>query len=89
MLKKLLCWLDFHWFEKEPSVKTFIKATGVEMAFWSEGIQKGVKKCIRSGCSVEKKVYRMGWLGLGGGESGRWKKLSSKKEAYIDSLPTL
>jgi len=68
-----LCLFGLHWFEKEPSEKELIKETGSHKAFWSEGIQKGVKHCVRSGCPATKKVWRTGWVGIGG-KGTRWKK---------------
>lgn len=69
-------------------MKEFIKATGSHFAFWSEGVQKGFKKCLRNNCEVTEKVFRKGMVGSGG-KGGPWKKLDERQESYIDSLPVI
>ena len=84
----ILCKFGIHDWEKEPSHKELIKETGLHLVFFSEGIQKGVRKCTNPSCNATQKVYRTGWIG-NGGEGGKWKKLDSEAEKRIDSLPTL
>lgn len=84
----LFCLMGLHRLEEEPSHKELVKETGVHFAFWSEGVQKGVKKCLRPGCDKKVKVWRSGWVGSGG-TGTRWKRLSKRQEKYIDSLPTM
>lgn len=78
-----LCSVGLHKFEKEPSLKEPIKMTGVHFAFWSEAVQKGVKKCLRDGCEATKKVWRLGIYGPGGMAS-EWETLDEKKERKKD-----
>lgn len=86
MLKKLLCLVGLHDLEKNPSYREQVKGTGTHFLFFSSGIQKGIKKCIRSGCGFEQKVYRKGMVGVGCPEP-TWEKLTAETEQYIDSLP--
>ncbi|MCC6404933.1 MAG: hypothetical protein IT405_00915 [Candidatus Yanofskybacteria bacterium] len=83
-----LCKLGWHDFEKEPSRKELIRDDGVDFAFWTRGVQKGIQRCTRAGCNAERKVYRTGWMGIGG-TSGPWKRLGVRRERRIDALPTL
>jgi len=85
LLGTVLCGIGLHVFEKEPVRKDLLKNTGVDFVFWTSGVQKALKTCTREGCLAEKKVWREGWCGAGG-KGTRWKSLSSRKEAYIDSL---
>lgn len=70
----------------EPHHKEFLKETGIHFAFFSEGIQKGSRRCQE--CGEEQKVYRVGFLGIDG-SGGEWQPLTAKMEEYIDSLPVL
>lgn len=88
MLTKILCFLGIHEWEKDPAKKDIIRGTGVHFAFTSESYQKAERVCTRPGCSAHQKVYRYGWCGLGGTASG-WKKLSLRREEYIDKLPNV
>jgi hypothetical protein len=84
----ILCRLGLHVFEEEPSHKELVKNEGVDLMFWTKGIQKGTRFCTRKSCKIKQGVYREGWVGTGGNADG-WKNLRSDKEAYIDSLPVL
>ncbi len=86
MLGKILCSLGLHRLEKEPSQKEIVKGTGVHFFFFSEGIQKGIKKCTRKECQVQVKVYREGLVGTDC-PNPTWQRLDPEKEAFIDSLP--
>ena len=88
MVKCALCRLGIHLFEKEPSQKELIKSTGLHVLFFSEGMQKGTRVCTRVGCGATQKVWRCGWVGVGG-QGTPWKELTPEHEAYIDSLPVL
>jgi len=83
-----LCRLGIHAFEEEPARRDLLKGTGIDFGFWSSAIQKAVKVCTRYGCEVQKKVYRSGMCGVGG-VGDNWKKLTTKKEQYIDSIKSL
>jgi hypothetical protein len=80
--------ISYHTWEKEPSEKDIVKGTGVNVAFWSEAMQKGVKSCLVPGCKAKKKVWRHGFCGVGG-ISGKWKKMSDAQEKRIDRLPNV
>ncbi len=88
MLQRWLCRIGLHRFEADPSHKELLKETGVHVAFWSEAMQKGTKRCTCEGCDATLKVYRRGLCGIGG-NAGPWKRLSTEREAAIDALPTL
>ncbi len=81
----ILCYLGRHKPEEEPFHKEIIRGTGMHFAFSSEGYQRGTARCMR--CGVEVRVYRSGWIGLGGGTSTPWKPLDATTDAYISSLP--
>jgi len=87
-MTRLFCRMGWHKWEKDPSHKELIKKTGSHFVFFSEGVQKGIRKCLRKGCVATQKVSRTGWVG-NGGQSTRWKKLSPRKEKSIDSLPVM
>ena len=82
---RFFCGLGLHRLEKEPSRRDVVKNTGIDVAFFTSGIQKAIKVCTRDGCAEQRKVWREGWCGVGG-IGTRWRKLSSQKESYINSL---
>ncbi len=87
MIYQLLCRLGFHKPSQEPHHREPLKDDG-SILVWSFAVQKGLTKCVRSGCQAQIKVYRSGICGQGG-DASSWRKLSAKQEAYIDSLPEL
>ncbi len=86
-LGEVLCKLGLHRLviTNEDSFRT----TGDYWGLCEYVLQTGIKKCTRSSCHFEKKVWRSGWTGcetLSGIDMGRWKKLRKSKEGYIKSL---
>ena len=88
MLQRILCFLGFHRWEKDPARKDIVRGTGVHFAFWSEGYQKAERACTVPSCMAVQKVYRYGWCGMGG-ESSNWRRLRPKLEKQIDELPNI
>lgn len=84
----ILCRWGHHKWEKEPSCREKIRETGRHLLFWSEGVQKAVRRCTRAGCAATQKVTRCGFVGAGG-EAGLWRRLSPEEERHIDSLPVM
>ena len=84
-----LCALGFHRWEKEPSTRELIRSTGFNVAFFSEGVQLGTRKCLRPGCRATQSVYRTGFVGIGKGTATKWKKASESKRQQIAALPAL
>jgi hypothetical protein len=70
---------DAHW-------KDFVKSTGMDLVFWTSGVQKGLCRCER--CGAEVKAWREGFCGPGG-SAGKWRRMSEAKEREIDSLPRM
>lgn len=87
-LGELACRCGLHAWEKDPSEKDLVRGTGVHMAMWSMGIQKGVRNCTRLSCTCRQKVYREGMVGAGVKEP-KWKPMSARVEDRIDSLPNV
>lgn len=83
----VLCRLGLHAFESDPSEKELLRATGLNIVFWSEAIQRAARQCAR-GCGAKQRVYRVGLCGIGG-TSGKWQKLDNETSQYIDSLKVL
>jgi len=84
-LLRLLCFCGLHkWLE--PHEKDVIRRDGLDILFWTEGIQKGARKCER--CGHLQKVYRTGMVGAGG-TSNPWKPMSDAMEAKINRKPVL
>lgn len=79
-MKKLLCKLGFHIWEKEPFYKEFIRSTGIHFFFFSTGIQTGIQKC--SCCTKTRYVLREGILGAG--ESGKWRATTKQHADEIN-----
>ena len=82
----LFCIFGRHkWSEKLVSCD-IVKGTGFHFLFWSSAVQKAERQCVR--CKKIQKCWRNGMCGIGGSGS-KWRKMSPKKEAYIDSLPNV
>jgi|SRR3989338_7149779 len=59
MIKRALCFLGIHKFEQTPSFREPVKETGLRLAlFICRYVQKGIKKCVRPGCSKTQTVWR-------------------------------
>ena len=84
MIGKFLCAIGWHKFRRRSSHKDPVKKTGNRIIFFIYGIQKGIKKCLRLSYDVKIKVWRQGWFGDRNKIVTRWKRLSKKKEDYID-----
>jgi len=85
----LLCAIGLHRWEKEPSTLESIRSTGFDIVFFSEGMQLGSRKCLRTGCCAIQTVYRTGFVGIGKGTSTKWKKASENMRRRISALPIL
>lgn len=83
LLGLILCNLGLHRFGKV--IEDYVRGTGEYLRYEEFVYQKGLKKCKRSGCGFEKKVWRSGWTGPGM-KLGFWKKLRPSREARIDAL---